>query len=89
MPRNELLDLLFTLFESQRYWNMRDLRERTQQPLNYLKETLVSIAHLAQKGPYHGHWYLQEVYQREHHDKVHQKAQNERQALEDEENENE
>lgn len=83
MPRNELLDLLFSLFERQKYWNMRDLRSRTQQPLTYLKETLMTIAHLANKGPYHGHWYLQDVYQREHHDKVRQQAEFERQAKEE------
>ncbi|TIB65501.1 hypothetical protein E3P77_02667 [Wallemia ichthyophaga] len=80
MPKNELLDLLFSLFERNKYWNMRDLRARTQQPLTYLKETLMTIAHLANKGPYHGHWYLQDVYQREHHDKVKQHAEFEREA---------
>ncbi|TIA88917.1 hypothetical protein E3P99_02332 [Wallemia hederae] len=87
MPKNELLDLLFSLFERNKYWNMRDLRARTQQPLTYLKETLMGIAHLATKGPYHGHWYLQDVYQREHHDKVKQQADFERQARENDDDE--
>ncbi|KAK9472584.1 transcription initiation factor IIF, beta subunit [Dipodascopsis tothii] len=52
MPRNELLDLLFKLFEEYDYWSLKSLRERTKQPEAFLKEVLESIAILNKKGPY-------------------------------------
>ncbi|KAK9479956.1 transcription initiation factor IIF, beta subunit [Lipomyces japonicus] len=52
IPRNELLDLLFKLFEEYDYWALRSLKERTRQPEAYLKEVLDSIAILNKKGPY-------------------------------------
>lgn len=52
MPRNELLDLLFKLFEDYEYWSLKGLRERTKQPEAFLKEVLESIAILNKKGPY-------------------------------------
>ncbi|KAK7204808.1 transcription initiation factor IIF, beta subunit [Myxozyma melibiosi] len=52
IPRNELYDLLFKLFEEYDYWSMKGLRERTRQPEAYLKELLESVAILNKKGPY-------------------------------------
>lgn len=52
IPKNELLDLLFRLFEEYDYWSMKGLRERTKQPEVYLKEVLESMATLIKKGPY-------------------------------------
>lgn len=52
IPRNELLDLLFRLFEEYDYWTMKGLRERTKQPESYLKEVLDTMAVLIKKGPY-------------------------------------
>jgi transcription initiation factor TFIIF subunit beta len=52
IPKNELLDLLFKLFEEYDYWSMKGLRERTKQPEIYLKEVLDSMAVLIKKGPY-------------------------------------
>ncbi|ODQ67264.1 hypothetical protein NADFUDRAFT_45422 [Nadsonia fulvescens var. elongata DSM 6958] len=52
MPRSELLDLLFKLFEEYDYWSLKGLRERTKQPESYLKEVLVSMAILNKRGPY-------------------------------------
>jgi len=50
MPRNQLLDNLFTLFQEQPRWGIRILREKTQQPEAYLKETLSQIAFLHKSG---------------------------------------
>lgn len=52
LPKNELLDLLFKLFEEYDYWGMKGLRERTKQPESYLKEVLETMAVLIKKGPY-------------------------------------
>lgn len=52
LPQNELLDLLFKLFEEYDYWGMKGLRERTKQPETYLKEVLDTMAVLIKKGPY-------------------------------------
>ncbi|CAN6661746.1 transcription initiation factor IIF subunit beta [Trichomonascus vanleenenianus] len=52
IPKNELLDLLFKLFEEYDYWSMKGLRERTRQPESYLKEVLETMATLIKKGPY-------------------------------------
>lgn len=52
IPKNELLDWLFKLFEEYDYWSMKGLRERTKQPEVYLKEVLDTMAVLIKKGPY-------------------------------------
>lgn len=52
ISRNELLDLLFKLFEEYDYWSLKGLRERTKQPETYLKEVLDTMAILIKKGPY-------------------------------------
>ncbi|KAG1905379.1 transcription initiation factor IIF, beta subunit-domain-containing protein [Suillus fuscotomentosus] len=62
MPRNQLLDLLFTLFREQPRWSIKPLRERTQQPEAYLKEVLLSIATLNRSGEYNGMWELNDVF---------------------------
>jgi len=62
MPRNQLLDNLFTLFQEQSRWGVRVLREKTQQPEAYLKETLSQIAFLHKSGEFNGLWELQENY---------------------------
>ncbi|KAK9453009.1 transcription initiation factor IIF, beta subunit [Dipodascopsis uninucleata] len=64
IPRNELLDLLFKLFEDYDYWGMKGLRERTRQPEAYLKEVLDSIAVLNKKGPYALKYSLKPEYKR-------------------------
>jgi transcription initiation factor TFIIF subunit beta len=60
MPRNQLLDNLFALFQEQPRWGIRILREKTQQPEAYLKETLSQIAFLHKSGEFNGLWELQE-----------------------------
>ena len=62
MPKNELLDLLFTLFERWQYWSLKKLRAETQQPESYLRETLTGIADLHKRGPYVGNWSLKPEY---------------------------
>ncbi|KDN53172.1 hypothetical protein K437DRAFT_253500 [Tilletiaria anomala UBC 951] len=62
IPRNELLDQLFTLYEREKYYTFAELRQRTQQPESYLREVLQSIAVIQQKGQYSGKWGLRQEY---------------------------
>ncbi|SNX87228.1 related to TFG2 - TFIIF subunit (transcription initiation factor), 54 kD [Melanopsichium pennsylvanicum] len=62
MPKNELLDLLFTLFERWQYWSLKKLRSETQQPESYLRDVLTGIADLHKRGPYVGNWSLKPEY---------------------------
>jgi transcription initiation factor TFIIF subunit beta len=58
MPRNQLLDILFSAFREQPHWGLKALRERTQQPEAYLKEVLTEIAALARAGEHAGTYAL-------------------------------
>lgn len=65
IPRNQLLDQLFTYFRNTPHWGLRPLREKTQQPEAYLKEVLSEIAFLHRSGEYNGMWELKENYKDE------------------------
>ena len=58
MPRNQLLDALFSLFREREQWPIKLLREKTQQPEVYLKEVLSEIATLHRSGEFNGMWEL-------------------------------
>ncbi|CAO1632529.1 unnamed protein product [Parajaminaea phylloscopi] len=62
IPKNELLDLLFSCYERYTYWTLRALREETRQPESYLREVLSSIADQHKRGPYVGQWSLKVEY---------------------------
>jgi len=63
MPRNELLDMLFELFEEYPYWSIKGLRNKVQQPEVYLREVLMSVADYHRVGPYASLWSLKSEYQ--------------------------
>jgi transcription initiation factor TFIIF subunit beta len=65
MPRNQLLDQLFSLFRDPPRWGIRTLRERTQQPEVYLKEVLSEVAFLHRSGEYNGLWELKDNFKGE------------------------
>ncbi|KAL9934119.1 hypothetical protein V8E36_007201 [Tilletia maclaganii] len=56
MPKNELLDMLWPMFEMQAHLRLKALAERTQQPEAYLREVLNDVADLHKRGPYAGHY---------------------------------
>jgi transcription initiation factor TFIIF subunit beta len=60
MPKNQLLDLLFSLFRDTPRWGVKVLREKTQQPEAYLKDVLGEIAWLHRSGEYNGLWELRD-----------------------------
>lgn len=65
MPRNQLLDLIFSLFRENSRWGIKPLREKTQQPEAYLKQTLGEVAWLHRSGEYNGMWELKENFKEE------------------------
>ncbi|TFK31732.1 transcription initiation factor IIF, beta subunit [Crucibulum laeve] len=62
MPRNQLLDELFSSFRELPRWSIKILREKTQQPEAYLKEVLSEIAFLNRSGEYNGLWELKDIF---------------------------
>jgi len=60
MPRNQLLDLLFSLYREKPRWSAKDLRTRTEQPEAYLKEALAEIADLHRSGEFNGLYELKQ-----------------------------
>jgi len=62
IPKNELLDMLFGLYQKQPKWGMKQLRAETSQPEVYLKEVLGEIAILNKSGPNTNLWTLQPSY---------------------------
>ncbi|SCV00370.1 LANO_0F06524g1_1 [Lachancea nothofagi CBS 11611] len=64
MPKKELLDYLFKLFDEYDYWSLKGLKERTKQPEVYLKECLDQVAILVKKGPYALKYTLKNEYKR-------------------------
>lgn len=64
MPKKEILDYLFKLFDEYDYWSLKGLKERTRQPEAHLKECLDKVATLVKKGPYAFKYTLRPEYKR-------------------------
>ncbi|OMH81933.1 Transcription initiation factor IIF subunit beta [Zancudomyces culisetae] len=62
LPREKLVDLLFSAFEKYAYWSFKGLLEFTKQPSTYLKEVLGDIAILNKRGPYNSMYSLKPEY---------------------------
>lgn len=58
MEKQDLLNLIFALFEKYEHWGFKGLIDRTQQPHIWLKEVLGEVAILNKRGPYVGLWEL-------------------------------
>jgi len=58
MDSNELLALLFRLFQRQSRWSFSQLQKETDQPTQHLKKTLQEIAKQNKTGPYKDLWEL-------------------------------
>ena len=58
MPQNDLLDLIYECFREYRYWPMKSLKARLNQPEAYLRSTLELVAVLVKQGPHSGTWQL-------------------------------
>ncbi|KAI9140346.1 transcription initiation factor IIF, beta subunit [Paraphysoderma sedebokerense] len=64
MPKEELIDLLFSAFEKYQYWPLKGLVDFAKQPVQYLKDTLSEIAMLHKRGTYSGMWELKPEFKR-------------------------
>jgi transcription initiation factor TFIIF subunit beta len=58
LPKNELIDILLDLFQYYKYWGLRELKKKTNQPDAYLREVLTEIATMWKSGDLNGKWEL-------------------------------
>ncbi|KAL9600881.1 MAG: hypothetical protein Q9219_002923 [cf. Caloplaca sp. 3 TL-2023] len=63
IPANELKDLIFECFKDYTYWPIRALKEKLDQPENYLRQVLDEIAQLVRNGTFANSWQLKPEYQ--------------------------
>ena len=64
LPKAQVFDLLFKLFEKSEYASMKSLVEQTDQSASYLKEILPEIGELIKRGPYNSMWTLKTEYKK-------------------------
>ena len=62
IPREDLLDLLFSLFESKMHISFKELVQKTQQPVSWLKEVLADVCDQNRRGPNAGTYQLKVEY---------------------------
>jgi transcription initiation factor TFIIF subunit beta len=62
ISRDQLIDILHSLFDEYQYWPMKALKGRTKQPEQYLKEVLGDIALLVKSGPFASNWKRQDIF---------------------------
>lgn len=62
IPKDQLLDLIFTAFREFQYWSMKALRQRTLQPEAYLRQVLEDIAVQNKTGKFANTYSLTDAY---------------------------
>lgn len=62
MDRSALMQGLFRLFGEYRFWGLREIKNRINQPEAFLKETLDNIAFMHRNGDAVGKWELKPEY---------------------------
>lgn len=60
MDKNDLLNHVFNLFREHKYWGLRDLRIRLNQPEQWVKENLEEVAFMHRHGDFNGKWELKD-----------------------------
>lgn len=68
IAQDQLLDKLFACFKEYRYWSLKALKDRLQQPESYLKDTLGKIAELVKSGPFALNYKLRPEYEEKRFD---------------------
>ncbi len=58
LPKDQVLDALFQLFQQKEHWSMKELRQKTEQPEAYLRDILSEIATFHASGEFRGSWEL-------------------------------
>lgn len=51
LPRGDLLNAIFALYQVNQYYTLKELTEKTQQPQIWLKEVLNEVCDFHRKGP--------------------------------------
>ena len=67
--REQVMDMLFALFEKHQYYNIKDLVRETRQPFAYLKEILNEVCHYSMRNPHKNMWELKAEYRHYKSDK--------------------
>jgi transcription initiation factor TFIIF subunit beta len=62
VPREDLLDMIFSAFEDTPQYNLKSLTQRTNQPQAWLKEVLADVCTLHKRGPLSGLYELKPEY---------------------------
>lgn len=62
VSQTELLDLLYQCFKEYKYWQLKALRQRLNQPETYIRQTLEQIATLIRAGDFATTWMLKPEY---------------------------
>lgn len=62
IPEDQLLDLIFGCFRQYQYWSMKALRQKLQQPDQYLRQVLEKVAVLNKSGRFANHYCLSDAY---------------------------
>ncbi|KAH7270220.1 transcription initiation factor IIF, beta subunit-domain-containing protein [Fusarium redolens] len=62
IPENQLLDLIFECFRQYQYWSVKALRQKLQQPEQYLRQVLEKIAVLNKSGRFANQYCLSDAY---------------------------
>jgi transcription initiation factor TFIIF subunit beta len=62
MPKNDLLDLIFHVFQDKEIYNFKELQDKTQQPSQWLKEILNEVCILGKGGLNNGMYQLKPEY---------------------------
>jgi transcription initiation factor TFIIF subunit beta len=60
--REVVLDLIFSAFQQHEYYNFKDLVQKTQQPVSYLREILKEVCQYSVKAPHRNMWHLKPEY---------------------------
>ena len=58
IPQNVLLDRIMACFKQYKYWPLKSLKAKLQQPEAYLRQNLELVAHLVRQGPFAMNWQL-------------------------------
>ncbi|GBG90943.1 hypothetical protein CBR_g51547 [Chara braunii] len=62
--RNDLEDVVFKLFDEQSYWPLKQLVQKTQQPVAFLKEVLNDLCIYNKRGQHQGTYELKPEYKK-------------------------
>lgn len=63
MDKNELVNRIFDMFSSKKFWTIKEFVDKLDQPENFLKEELSKLCNFIKSGPQKGSFELKEQYE--------------------------